>query len=162
VAAQSRAQYLRNGDAGGHFRILAITGEPALGHAMVRALQGTWVSRQQGLWVAGYLRSLHKHGMLGLQQEAIVERHAARERAMLIADIKKTEPTVVLVDNYSGRWSTWRADHPDVADLLKDYRPVATIDDIEVRASPLEIRLRWICRVGSPQKLCNPPKRSKQ
>jgi len=126
---------------GPHPKILAITAEPALGHPMVRALQGTWVSRQQGLWVAGYLGSLHKRGMLGPQQEAIVERHAARERAMLIADIKKTEPTVVLVDNYSGRWSTWLADHPDVADLLKDYRPVATINDIELRARPLEIRL---------------------
>ena len=119
---------------GPHPRILAITGEPGLGHPMVRALRGTWVSRQQGLWVAGYARNLRSRGVLDSRQEAILEQYAARERAMLIADIGKTEPTVVLVDNFSDHWSTWLADHPDVADLLKDYRLVATINDIEVRA----------------------------
>jgi uncharacterized membrane protein YbaN (DUF454 family) len=41
---------------------------------------------------------------------------------------------VVLVDNFSDRWSDWLRDHPDVADMLRDYRTVATINDIEVRA----------------------------
>src|SRR5258708_28343122 len=34
---------------GPHPRILAITAEPGLGHPLVRALNGTWVSRQQGV-----------------------------------------------------------------------------------------------------------------
>jgi hypothetical protein len=119
---------------GPHPKILAITGEPGLGHPLVRTLQGTWVSRQQALWVAGYLRNLHSAGPLEPPQEAILDRHAAKERAMLIEDIKKTEPTVVLVDNFSDHWSSWLQDNPDVADLLKDYRLVATINDIEVRA----------------------------
>jgi hypothetical protein len=119
---------------GPHPKILAITGEPGLGHPMVRALQGTWVSRQQGLWVAGYLRNLHSGASPGPQQEAVFDRYAARERAMLIEDIKKNPPTVVLVDNFSDRWSDWLRGNPDVADLLRDYRLVTTINDIEVRA----------------------------
>ena len=31
-------------------------------------------------------------------------------------------------------WSTWLRDHSDVADLLRDYRLVATVSDIEIRA----------------------------
>ena len=54
-----------------------------------------------------------------------------RESAMLIADIKNNEPTVLLVDNFSDNWSKWLADNPDV---LRDYRLVATISDIEIRS----------------------------
>jgi hypothetical protein len=119
---------------GPHPKILAITGEPGLGHPMVRALHGTWVSRQQGLWVAGYLHTLHNTGRLDPQREATLDRYAARERAMLIEDIKKNPPTVVLVDNFSDHWSNWLTDHPDVAGMLRNYRLVTTINDIVVRA----------------------------
>jgi hypothetical protein len=119
---------------GPHPKILAISGEPGVGHPMVRALQGIWVSRQQGLWVAGYLHTLHNAGRLDPQQEARLDRYATRERAMLIEDIKRNPPTVVLVDNFSDHWSGWLQQNPDVADLLRDYRLVNTINDIEVRA----------------------------
>jgi hypothetical protein len=115
-------------------KILAITGEPGLGHPLVRALQGTWVSRQQGLWVAGYLRSLRNGAALDQRQDATLDRYAAQERAMLMEDIRKNEPTVVLVDNFSGHWSNWLQNNPDVADLLRDYGLVATVNDIEIRA----------------------------
>jgi hypothetical protein len=41
---------------------------------------------------------------------------------------------VILVDNYSDHWSDWLRDNPDIASLLRDYRVIATINDIEVRA----------------------------
>ena len=52
---------------------------------------------------------------------------------MLIEDIKNNEPAVVLVNNFSDNWSKWLADHSDVAGVLRDYRLVATINDIEIR-----------------------------
>jgi hypothetical protein len=119
---------------GPHPRILAITGEPGLGHPMTRALEGRWVSRQQGLWVAAYLRNPRNGLSLDPQRKAALEAYAAKERAMLIEDIKNNQPTVVLVDNFSDNWSGWLKDHPEVADLLGDYRLVATINDIEIRA----------------------------
>jgi hypothetical protein len=119
---------------GAHPRILAVTGEPGLGHPLTRALQGTWVSRQQGLWVAAYLQSMRSAAPLDPIRNAALEKYAARERDMLMEDIRKTPPTVVLVDNFAGNWSVWLQDHPDVAGLLADYRLVATINDIEVRA----------------------------
>ena len=54
--------------------------------------------------------------------------------AMLIEDIRKNQPTVVLVDNFSDNWSSWLNGNPDVASELADYRLVTTINDIEVRA----------------------------
>jgi hypothetical protein len=119
---------------GPHPKILAITGEPGIGHPLVRALQGTWVSRQQALWVDGYLRTLRNNPARDPRQLAMLEHYGAREREMLIEDIRNNEPTVVLVDNFSDQWSDWLGDHPDVADLLRDYRLVATVNDIEIRA----------------------------
>jgi hypothetical protein len=63
----------------------------------------------------------------------VLDVYAARERAMLIEDIKNNEPTVVLVDNFSDNWSKWLADNSNVAGVLRDYRLVATINDIEIR-----------------------------
>jgi hypothetical protein len=119
---------------GPHPKILAITGEPGLGHPLVRALQGTWVSRQQALWVDGYLRTLQNNPARDPRLDALLDRYGAREREMLIEDIRRNEPTVVLVDNFSDQWSSWLHEHPDVEDLLRDYRLVATVNDIEIRA----------------------------
>jgi hypothetical protein len=54
-----------------------------------------------------------------------------RERLALATDLD--QPTVVLVDNFSDGWSKWLQDNPDLADVLGDYRLVATINDIEIR-----------------------------
>ncbi|MDP1582553.1 MAG: hypothetical protein Q8M18_03905 [Bradyrhizobium sp.] len=121
---------------GPHPKILAITAEPGLGIPLTRALEGTWVSRQQGLWVAAYLRSMRSKPGLSARQNAALDQHAARERAMLIEDIARNAPTVVLVDNFSDDWSLWLRENPDVANLLGDYRLVATVNDIEIRAKP--------------------------
>jgi len=43
------------------------------------------------------------------------------------------EPSVVLVDNFSDGRSKWLQDNSDLADVLGDYRLVATINDIEIR-----------------------------
>ena len=135
-AFDARPLWAAVADLGPHPKILAITGEPGLGHPMVRALGGTWVSRQQGLWVAGYLHVIRQGGALDPQTETVLDRHAARERAMLIEDIDNSPPTVVLVDNFSDHWSEWLQAHPDIADRLRDYRLVTIIDDIQVRAKP--------------------------
>jgi hypothetical protein len=113
-------------------RILAITAEPGLGHPLVRALNGTWVSRQQGLWVEAYLEYMRQHDMIGPQANPALDFYAARERAMLIEDINRGRPSVILVDNLTGDWSAWLQSHPDVSGLLRDYQLAETINGIEI------------------------------
>jgi len=50
----------------------------------------------------------------------------------LVTDLD--EPAVVLVDNFSDGWSKWLQDNSDVAGVLRDYRLIATINDIEIRS----------------------------
>jgi hypothetical protein len=117
---------------GPHPAVLAISGEPGIGHPLVRALGGRWVSRQQGLWVATYAEYLRRYGPLAPEREAALAAHAARERAMLIEDIRRTPPTVVLVDDLTGHGSAWLAAHPGVAELLKDYRLGETVNRVGI------------------------------
>ena len=117
---------------GPHPAVLAISGEPGIGHPLVRALGGSWVSRQQGLWVATYADYLRRNGPLSPDREAALDAHAARERAMLVEDIRRMKPTVVLVDDLTGRGSAWLAAHPDVALLLKDYRLADTVNRVAI------------------------------
>jgi hypothetical protein len=119
---------------GPHPAILVISGEPAFGHPLVRAVGGTWVSRQQGLWVALYVKFLRRDGPLGADRDALLDRYAAREREMLIDDIRQHPPTVLLVDNLSDDNTAWLAAHPDVAELLKDFREVETINRVTILA----------------------------
>ena len=112
--------------------ILAITAEPGLGHPLVRALDGTWVSRQQGLWVHAYLKYMRQHGMVGPQADAALDGHVARERAMLIEDIHRIRPSVVLLDNLTGEGSAWLRAHPEISSLLSDYQLAETINGIDI------------------------------
>ena len=113
-------------------RILAITAEPGLGHPLIRALDGAWVSRQQGLWVEAYLKYMRQHGMLGPQADPALDGYAARERAMLIEDFNRVRPSVILVDNLTGNWSAWLRSHPDVSGLLSEYQLAETINGIDI------------------------------
>jgi hypothetical protein len=113
-------------------KILAITAEPGLGHPLVRALNGTWVSRQQGLWVQGYLEYMRQHDMIGPQANPALDIYAARERAMLVEDINRVRPSVIMVDNLTGEGSAWLQSHPDVSGLLRDYRLAETVNGIDI------------------------------
>jgi len=113
-------------------KILAVTGEAGLGHPLVRALNGTWVSRQQSLWVGAYLTYMRQHGVIGPQADPVLDGYAARERAMIIEDFNRIRPTVVLVDNLTGNGGEWLRSHPDVASQLSDYRLVETINGVDI------------------------------
>ena len=117
---------------GPHPKILTISGEPGIGHPMTRALGGTSVSREPMIWVAAYGRYLSQHGSPDPKMLATLERHAATERQWLIEDIRKTPPTVVLIDNLTDHWGSWLRSYPDIADLLKDYRLADTFDRVDV------------------------------
>jgi hypothetical protein len=42
-----------------------------------------------------------------LRHVPALDAYAARERAMLIEDINRIRPSVILVDNLTGDWSAW-------------------------------------------------------
>jgi hypothetical protein len=111
-----------------HPAILAITAEPGIGHPLVRALGGRWVSRQQALWVATYLDVMRSRGPV----DPALEAYAGRERAMLLEDIRRMPPDVVLVDDLTGHATAWMTANPELAGLLRDFQRVDGVDQVGI------------------------------
>lgn len=112
--------------------ILAITAEPGIGHPLTRAVGGTWVSRQQGLWIDTYLTVMRRTGLLDDVRAAAFESYAKRERQRLIDDIRRQPPTILIVDDLTGSGTDWLQAHPDVAGLLTDFQRVDTVNQVGI------------------------------
>lgn len=115
-----------------HPKILAISGDIAVGHPLTRAVQGTWVSRVSALWITAGVILRRKNGTLDPQTNARLEAYAARDRAMLTQDIARHRPDVILVDQalQGFDWLAWANSYRALAAQLKPYRQDRTIDGI--------------------------------
>ncbi len=125
---------------GPHPRILMLGAAAVIGHPMVRTLQGTWVSRQNALWVRGTVRRSLLDESIDPQTAARLEVYVARERAGLIEDFRKQPPDVILVDNQDSDWGSWAHADPELSALLKSYTPVQTINGIDILQRTNEAR----------------------
>jgi hypothetical protein len=56
----------------------------------------------------------------------------SRECEWLIADFRKYQPTVVLVDDFTDDWGAWLRASPDLVDLMKNYRLAETRMGIDI------------------------------
>jgi hypothetical protein len=117
---------------GPHPTILAISAEAGLGHPLTRAVGGVWASRPQGLLIAGYYKYVLDNGSPDQQTIALLDGYASREREWPIADFRKYQPTVVLVDNLTDDWGAWLRASPDLVDLMKNYRLMETRMGIDI------------------------------
>jgi hypothetical protein len=113
-------------------KILMLSAAAVIGHPMVRTLQGTWVSRQEALWVREIVRRGRLDGTIDPQTAARLDVYVARERAGLIEDFKRQSPDVVLIDNEDSDWGNWAYADPELSVLLKSYVRVQTIKGIEI------------------------------
>lgn len=119
--------------------ILAITSEPGIGHPAVRALKGTWVSRESNLWITAHTDYMKRHGMIQPDKAETLNGYVARERAWLIEDIKRRPPTVVLVDNMNGRWGEWIAADAELSALLKPYTKADSVHGVDILVRPAAV-----------------------
>jgi hypothetical protein len=117
---------------GPHPTILAISGNAGIAHPLVRAVGGVWASREQELLVASYDRYLRGTEAPDPRTLANLDRYAARERDWLIADFRKYQPTIVLVDNFTDDWTGWAHASPELVDLLNGYRLSETVMGVDI------------------------------
>jgi hypothetical protein len=117
---------------GPHPKILVLSAEASIGFPLTRAVNGTWVSRQWGQWIQEFVARRRRDHPLDAQTDARLDGYVARERAQLIADIKRDPPSVVLVDNLLGDWGAKLRADAELSALLKDYRRVETVEKIDI------------------------------
>ena len=104
-----------------HPRILVLSGEAAIGHPLVRDINGVWVSRQENLWIREFVRLTRERTFVDAATDAKLNDYLALERKWLIEDFKKLPPDLVLVDNLRNGWGAWARADAEVSQLLKPY-----------------------------------------
>ncbi|MDR3467383.1 MAG: hypothetical protein P4M07_15740 [Xanthobacteraceae bacterium] len=119
---------------GPHPRILILTGEASIGHPLVRAVNGTWVSGQQDLWVHEFVARIGRERALDETTRARFATYEAEERARLIDDIRRMPPDVLLIDNLLDDWGAWLNADPELSELLKPFHRVETVQKIDILA----------------------------
>lgn len=117
-----------------HPKVLALSGEASIGHPLTRLVGGSWVSGQQDLFVHEFVTRLRHEHALDAATDARLAAYEARERAMLLADIRRDPPDVLLVDNLLGQWGAWLSADPELSALLKPYHHADTVQNIEILA----------------------------
>jgi hypothetical protein len=113
-------------------RILVMSGEAAIGHPLVRTLHGVWVSRQECLWIRTFTRVVHERTTVDADLDARLNGHVALERQWLIEDFKRLPPDVVLIDTLRDGWGERAKADAELAQLLKPYVFVQTIEGIDI------------------------------
>jgi hypothetical protein len=113
-------------------KILMLSAANDIGHPMVRELGGTWVSRQQALWVREVVRQSLRDGIIDQAMADRLAGHVARERAGVIEDFRKQPPDVIVIDNQNSDWGSWAAADPELSALLKPYVFVKNMNGIEI------------------------------
>jgi hypothetical protein len=115
-----------------HPRILVLSGEAAIGHPLVRDINGVWVSRQENLWIREFVRLTRERTSVDAATDAKLNDYLALERKWLIEDFKKLPPDLVLVDNLRNDWGAWARADAEVSQLLNSYTFVRSVEGIDI------------------------------
>jgi hypothetical protein len=115
-----------------HPRILVLSGEAAIGHPLVRDIDGVWVSRQENLWIREFVRLTRERTVVDAATDAKLNGYLALERKWLIEDFKKLPPDLVLVDNLRNKWGAWASADDEISQLLKPYTLVRSVEGIDI------------------------------
>jgi len=115
-----------------HPTMLAITHDIAVGHPLVRAVGGTWVASVGSMWITRGAIWRRDHDALTLEEGARLDRYVARDRAMLIDDLRNRKPDVILIQKEPVDFAAWARADAEIDGLLKAYRETVTTPEMLV------------------------------
>jgi hypothetical protein len=125
-----------------HPSLIVISDDVAIGHPLVRAVGGRWISRSFSLWVTQNAAILSSAGNLDAMTARRLFAYAQADRQQLIGEIRDGKPDIILVDTRPGRivadnraasWSEWvKADGELSALIAANYREVDNAEDVAI------------------------------
>ncbi|NPU11758.1 hypothetical protein HL666_13380 [Bradyrhizobium sp. 83002] len=114
-----------------HPTIMVVSGDPGIPHPLTRAVGGVWASREQCLLASSYEEFARDSGA-DAHVLARLDPYTERERRWLADDIRRSRPSIVLVDNLTGDWGQWLHASPELDRLMQSYRRTETVQDIDI------------------------------
>ncbi len=125
-----------------HPSITLISADVALGHPLVRAVQGRWISRVGSLWIMEDAAIQRFGGGIDAAKDRRLAAYMEAGRLELVAEIRDGKPDIILIDDRAGRivvdnrgasWSEWvNADRDLSALLAADYREAGSADGLAI------------------------------
>ncbi len=125
-----------------HPSIVLISDDVAVGHPLVRAVQGRWISRFGSLWVTEDAAIQRFGGGLDAAKKQRLAADVDAERQRLIGEIRDGKPDIVLIDERPGRilvgegggsWSDWVNADRDLSGLIAaNYRRAGSADGVAI------------------------------
>jgi len=114
---------------GPHPTVVAISGNIAVGHPLVRRVGGRWAQRVCSLWItAGADRLLAAFAGDAVQRERL-EAYRREDRDRLVEDVVFGKPDAILVNTSNPTLAGGVAGDPDIAAALANYRLFAQSED---------------------------------
>ena len=105
-----------------HPKVVAITRDLNVGFPFVRRIGGVWAQRTNMLWITAGARWRIRQSGGDPQMIAAMQPYLTLDRDMLVEDIRRNRPDIVLISDRLDNYSDWAFADPLIAAALKDYR----------------------------------------
>ncbi len=112
-----------------HPRIAALAEELDVGHPLVRWLGGTWIGRQNCLWVTSAAKYLLAHGVEGSRRERL-QRFILADETMFAEDVARGKPDVLLVE--TPELETWARREPALSGIFEPYHLAGKVGTVSI------------------------------
>jgi hypothetical protein len=112
--------------------MLAITSDISLAYPLVRQVGGVWVGRVCSNWITTGVVLRRRSETLDAKTAARLDAYEAFDRAMLVEDIARSRPDVILVEKLSFDWEAWARSDLRLREQLDAYREVETLNGIMI------------------------------
>jgi hypothetical protein len=125
-----------------HPKVVSINGGPEIAFPLTRKLGGTPIWPVPFQWVSAGADRLLESDALDPETRSRIEHYAWADRQELAQSIRTQRPDVILIGD--GPDERWALGHAEIAAAIRDYRPIETVDGVEIW------RPRNTRRTGSP------------
>lgn len=105
-----------------HPKVVAITRDLNVGFPFVRRIGGAWAQRANMLWITAGARWRIRQSGDDPKMVAAMRPYLKLDRDMLVEDIRRNRPDIVLISDRLDNYSDWAFADPLIASALKDYR----------------------------------------
>lgn len=113
-----------------HPKIIALAEQLDVGHPLVRRLGGTWVGRQNCLWVSWGVRYLLGEGIADAAQRARLVAHMREDEEIFAKDVALGRPDILLTE--SPQLESWARGQPALAAIFESYDRVGEIGQVGI------------------------------
>jgi hypothetical protein len=108
-----------------HPRVLVIAQDLGVGHPFTRQVGGVWSQRVASLFITAGARTLLEKEKDPVAIEKL-QSYLRMDRDMLVEDIRRNRPDIVLISNRFSDFRDWAFADPQVRDALANYRLYAS------------------------------------